>query len=257
MKATRTVLPIFAVALVMATVCSIASAQATPITIVPAPGGSDVFTTNYFSNNTAAGAPHATLRVTNDGSGASPAVVVVGALQVTQPVANDGLSEDGLCANVYVFDDSQEFKECCSCPISPNGMRTWDIHTDLNSNPANGVVANQGLIQVVSTHATSTGGGCDPTGGFNIFFGVGGSLTLEPEVEAWATHVQVSNLPNSKSVPKILPTYSLTETEAIEAELSSAEETTLILQCAFATASSGFGQGSGSGAGVCGCGFEL
>jgi hypothetical protein len=233
-KVLRTILPIFAIALVIATACSIASAQATPIVVVPAPGGTDVFTTNYFSNNNAAGAPHGTLRVTNDGS-----------------------SSDELCANVYVFDDSQEFKECCSCPISPNGMRTWDIHTDLNSNPANGVVANQGLIQVISTHASSTGGGCDPTGGFNIFFGVGGSLTLEPEVEAWATHVQVSNLPNSKSVPKILPTYSLTETEAIEEELSSAEETTLILQCAFATATSGFGQGSGSGTGVCGCGFEL
>jgi hypothetical protein len=247
MKATRTVLPIFAVALVIATVCSIASAQATPITVVPAPGGTDVFTTNYFSNNTAAGAPHATLRVTNDGSGASPAVVVVGALQVTQPVAN--LSQDDLCANVYVFDDSQEFKECCSCPISPNGMRTWDIHTDLNSNPANGIVANQGLIQVVSTHATSTGGGCDPTGGFNVFFGTGGGLTLEPEVESWATHVQLANLPGAK--------YSLTETEAIEEELSGHELTTLELECAFATASSGFGQGSGSGAGVCGCGFEL
>jgi hypothetical protein len=255
MKAMRTILPIFAVALVIATVCSIASAQATPITIIPAPGGSDVFTTNYFSNNTAAGAPHATLRVTNDGSGASQ--VVVGALLAIQPVANDGLSEDGLCANVYVFDDSQEFKECCSCPISPNGMRTWDIHTDLNSNPANGIVANQGLIQVVSTHATGTGGGCDPTGGFNVFFGTGAGLTLEPEVEAWATHVQLANLPNSKSKPPVVAAYSLTETEAIEEELSGHELTTLELECAFATASSGFGQGSGSGAGVCGCGFEL
>jgi|SRR5450755_2553393 hypothetical protein len=225
-KVLRTILPIFAIALVIATVCSVASAQATPIVIIPAPGGTDVFTTNYFSNNNAAGAPHATLRVTNDGS-----------------------SSDELCANVYVFDDSQEFKECCSCPISPNGMRTWDIHTDLNSNPANGIVANQGLIQVVSTHATSTGGGCDPTGGFNVFFGTGGGLTLEPEVESWATHVQLANLPGAK--------YSLTETEAIEEELSGHELTTLELECAFATASSGFGQGSGSGAGVCGCGFEL
>ena len=235
-KSMRIILPIFAIALVIATVGSVASAQASPIVIVPAPGGTDVFTTNYFSNNNAAGAPHATLHVTNDGSSASE-------------VQAEGSSQGDLCANVYVFDDSQEFKECCSCPISPNGMRTWDIHTDLNSNPANGVVANQGLIQVVSTHATGNGGGCDPTGGFNVFFGTGGGLTLEPEVESWTTHVQLANSPGAK--------YSLTETESIEEELSSHELTTLELECAFATASAGFGQGSGSGTGVCGCGFEL
>jgi hypothetical protein len=232
-KAICRILPIFAVALVIAMVSGIAAAQA-PIVIIPIPGSDDTFTTNYFSNNTAVNAPHGTLRATNDGS-----------------------SSAELCANVYVFDDSQEFKECCSCPISPNGMRTWDIHTDLNSNPANGVVANQGLIQIISTHATQTGGGCDPTGGFNVFLGQGGGLTLEPELEAWATHVQLSNLPNSKSKPPVVAAYSLTETEAIEEEMSGNELRTLELECAFATAGPGFGQGSGSGTGQCGCGFEL
>ncbi len=195
----------------------------------------DVFTTNYFSNNAVAGAPHGTFRATNDGS-----------------------TQTSICANVYVFDDSQEFKECCSCPISPDGMRTWDINTDLNSNPANGIVAHQGLIQVISTDAGRPGDHdsddvCDPTFGYQPFYGGNNPVELEPELESWATHVQVSNLP-SKVKPVVAATYSLTETQSLEEELSYDEFNFLATECAFVTNSE---MGSGSGAGVCGCGFEL
>ena len=231
-KALCNILPVLAVALVVAMISGAALAQITTSQPNYVPESYDVFTTNYFSNNNVTGAPHGTLRVTNDGS-----------------------SEDDLCANVYVFDDSQEFKECCSCPITPNGMRTWDINTDLNSNPANGVVANQGEIQIISTHSNNWNGPCDPTFGAQIFTGGNIYVPLEPELEAWATHVQVSNLPSKK--PLVNPTYSLTETEAIEEELSYDELAFLVRECAFVTAGPGQGQGSGSGRGTCGCGFEL
>jgi len=41
-----------------------------------------------------------------------------------------------LCANIYVFDDDQELQECCSCPVTADGVRTLSTINDLTSNPA-------------------------------------------------------------------------------------------------------------------------
>ncbi len=232
-KAMCSLMPVLAVALVVA-MSGAAFAQIGSVT-VDTPNYIttfyDVFTTNYFANNAIAGAPHGTFRATNDGS-----------------------TETSLCANVYVFDDSQEFKECCSCPISPDGMRTWDINTDLNSNPANGRVANQGEIQVISTNAGRNGSGCDATFGYQPFYGGNNPVLLEPELESWATHVQLANLPNPKAKPPVAAAYSLTETASDEEELSYDELNFLATECALVTNPE---MGSGSGSGVCGCGFEL
>jgi hypothetical protein len=234
-KAMRIFLPVLAIALVVAMSGAAFAQKVDPGDFI---NGTidDVFTTNYFSNNGVAGAPHGTFRATNDGS-----------------------TERSICANVYVFDDSQEMKECCSCLITPDGMRTWDINVDLNSSPANGRVANQGLIQVISTDGgnpfeTDTDV-CDATFGINPFYGSSNpdAQELEPELESWATHVQVSNLPSTKK-PIVAATYSLTETASDEEELSYDEYQFLPSECASITNSE---FGSGSGVGVCGCGFEL
>ena len=95
------------------------------------------FKTNSFSNNVA-GAPDGTLRITNDG-------------------ANGGIQPGGdLCAMVYIFAAAQEQTSCCGCLVTPDGLQTADIKTNLTSNPLTGRVPTDGVIQIITALPNST-----------------------------------------------------------------------------------------------------
>jgi hypothetical protein len=160
----------------------------------------DTLKIDYFANANTAGAPDATVRLTNPGSAGG-----------------------GVCANIYVFDSFQEMSECCSCYISPDGLRTISVNTNLTSNPLTGVTLNTGAIKIVSNVATSTY--CPvPTKANTIFGGV----------RAWATHIQNSN-------------FTVTETASQDATLSNAEVSRLNAECSAISL-------DGSGKGICSCG---
>src|ERR1700756_1059264 len=78
----------------------------------------DVYQVTYYDNNVE-GAPldSGTIRVINPGLTGSP----------ISP--NQGT----LCANIYVFDDTQEMIECCSCPVTANCLLTISVG-DLTEN---------------------------------------------------------------------------------------------------------------------------
>jgi hypothetical protein len=40
-----------------------------------------------------------------------------------------------ICANVYVYDPSEEVVACCSCPVTPNGLVSLSAQKDLIVNP--------------------------------------------------------------------------------------------------------------------------
>lgn len=136
------ILPVLAIALVIAMVAGVAVAQE-----------GETFSTNYFANNTASGAPPATLRFTEHGS-----------------VAHDE------CAMFYVFAADQQMTECCGCPVSANGLVEENVKTQLTANPLTGVIPPDGVIQVVSA---AYPGSCDPT-----------APIIQPEIDTWMTHVQ-------------------------------------------------------------------
>src|ERR1035438_10740006 len=71
----------------------------------------DFYFTTYFSNANTAGAPDATVRIVNDGG-----------------------SGGNLYADIYVFDDSEELTECCSCPITPDGLLSESVNRNLTAN---------------------------------------------------------------------------------------------------------------------------
>jgi len=159
----------------------------------------DTLKVDYFANANTAGAPDATLRIDNPGTSGS-----------------------GLCAAIYVFDANQEMSECCSCYVSPDGLRTLSVNTDLTSNPLTGVILNTGLIEIVSTKANS--GICpNPT-----------NLTPTPAVRAWATHIQNSG-------------FAITETASQDATFSATEQNLLQSECHAIHL-------DGSNSGVCSCG---
>ena len=120
------ILPVLAIALVIAMVSGIAVAQE-----------GETFTTNYYANNTTSGAPAATLRFTEHGSVAETE-----------------------CAMIYVYAADQQLAECCGCPVTANGLVHENVQKDLLGNTLTRVVPNEGVIQIVSSIFT---GVCDPT----------------------------------------------------------------------------------------------
>jgi hypothetical protein len=184
----------------MVVVCTLAVALCAGIaaaTTTPPPA--DTLKVDYFANANTAGAPDATVRITNPGTAGG-----------------------GLCAAVYVFDVNQEMSECCSCYVSPDGLRTLSVNTDLTSNPLTGVILSTGAIKIVSTKSNGTT--CpNPT-----------NLSPTAGVRAWATHIQNSN-------------YTITEDVSPDATLSVTEQNRLQTECVSIHT-------DGSGHGICSCG---
>jgi hypothetical protein len=160
----------------------------------------DTLKVDYFSNANSAGAPDGTLRLTNPGT-----------------------YGPSLCADIYVFDSSQEMSECCACYVSPDGLRTLSVNVDITGNPLTGVILNTGVIKIVSS--PTKGGICPkyPT-----------SINPVAGIRSWTTHIQNSG-------------FAVTETASQDATLSAAEQNRLQGQC-YAI------QLDGSGKGVCSCG---
>lgn len=159
----------------------------------------DTLKVDYFANANTAGAPDGTVRITNPGTAAG-----------------------NVCASIFVFDPYQEMSECCSCLMTPDGLRTLSVNTDLTSNPLTGVALNTGVIKIVPTIPVA--GACPlPT-----------VVNSEPALRAWVTHIQNG-------------TYAITETNASDATLSSNEVISLQRDCTAIKL-------DGSGHGVCTCG---
>jgi hypothetical protein len=187
----------------MLVVCTLALAlfagYAAASTTPPPP---DTLKVDYFSGANTGGNPLAQLRIVNPGTFAS----------------------GGICAAIYVFDSFQEMSECCSCPLSPDSLRTLDVNVDLTSNPLTGVILTTGAIKIVSTPETSPNSGV-------CAFPV--RLTPTAGVRAWVTHIQDH--------------VYVTETASQDATFSYGEQVRLQGEC--------YGiQLDGSKKGVCTCG---
>src|ERR1700689_3335645 len=183
----------------------------------------DTFKVNYFSKGTAS--------LCEDPSGVTVCADPVPAYpDGTVRITNVGTSEGNLCAYIYVFAPNQEMSECCGCKLTPDGLRTLSVNTDITGNPLTGASLSSGAIKIVS--AATTGGACP----------LPDSLTStpkpEPGVRAWGTQIQHSTA---------LSAYTVTETAFLDSGLSVAELAALTAQCYGIVL-------EGSGAGQCSCG---
>ena len=122
-KVLCTILSILAIALVLGVVSGTAVAQ-----------DNSTYAVTYYSNANTTGAPDATVRVINDGD-----------------------TGGTLCAAFYVFDDSQEMQECCSCPVTADGLISESVNRYLLANSLTSFVNHRGVIKVVSTNAQTSG----------------------------------------------------------------------------------------------------
>lgn len=164
---------------------------------------SDYFVT-YFSNANTASAPNAVVRFINDGD-----------------------TEANLFADYYVFDDSQELQECCSCLITPDGLNSEYINKassqSLTGNTLTGKTLTRGVIKVISDAA-----------------GNAAAPVPTPGLRGWGVHIQALTTKT---------TFAVTETRFADSNLSASEQTLLGELCSFA-------QILGSGQGVCSCSTE-
>ena len=157
---------------------------------------------SYFSNAHTSGVADATVRLTNP-----------------------GVTGGNLCAEIYVFDQSQQLSECCGCLVSPDGLRTLSVNADLTSNPLTGVQSRTGVVKVVPADA-SVNPSCDPT-----------TIAPKASLAAWSTNIQKQNA----------STFTITETTFQLGPLGDDELAALQQQCSFSHT-------LGSGQGVCSCG---
>lgn len=175
---------------------------------LPAAAQSDVFFVNHFD--------------TNGGDG------VVRAINPT--FTGTTLPNGIVCEMIYVFDAHEELQECCGCPVTNNGLRTISTINDLTKNPLTGpnTPMKTGVIKIVSAAANPSPawGICNPAG----------SVSPTETLRAFSTHSYNGGA-----------TAGITETEFEEADLSSAELSTLTGTC-------GFIHTNGTGSGICTCG---
>jgi len=160
----------------------------------------DTLKVDYFSNANTTNAPDGTLRLTNPGT-----------------------SGGDTCAAIYVLDPNQEMSECCSCLLTPDGLRTISINNDLTSNPLTGIKLTTGVIKILSIQLIN--GACPA-------FPIG--TTPIAGLRSWGTHIQNS-------------AFTLTETPSQDATLSSSEQLGLQNACHAIKI-------VGSGKGTCTCG---
>ena len=110
----------------------------------------------------------------------SSAPAVDGKLQIVYPGASSTAAGQYICADIYVFDPAQELKECCSCPVSTDGLLTIALHS-LTDNPANGVFSSTGVIKLVSDNSGVCLSGGLPT-----------NPTPAAELRAWSINADTS-----------------------------------------------------------------
>jgi hypothetical protein len=172
---------------------------------------------NYFAGANGA-RPDQTLRITNPGAGIDPAINPSG----------------DLCANIYVFRTNQQLAECCSCLVTPNGLRTLSVDFDLTHAPLTPGAIGEGVIKIASALVPT--GGCTPATAASSF-------VPSAELRSWLVHNQdVSGGTQGTGVFN-----AVTETESSGAPLSAGELKNLQRNCAFINS-------QGSGHGICTCG---
>jgi hypothetical protein len=167
-------------------------------------GDKTVYSVTYYSGAYNYRAPDSTLRIINDGQTSTSQV--------------EGVPNGNLWASIYVFDDSQELQECCSCYVSADGLLSESTENNLLNNTITGKINTAGVIKVISNKNG------DPT-----------NNALAPGLHGTMTRVQ--NLAGS---------YAVTETPLADSNLVSAEQTALQESCSFAIT-------LGSGQGTCSC----
>jgi hypothetical protein len=139
-----------------------------------------------------------------------------------------------ICANVYAFSPDEQMVSCCSCPVTPNGLRSLSANRDLGNDTLTPAVPTSMVIKLLSTIAE--GGSCTNSAA-NV-------TTLTPAfgMVAWGTTVHSAVTPPASG--QQAGPWTITEHAFVPSTMSTGELNRLATLCTFILA-------NGSGYGVC------
>jgi hypothetical protein len=153
-------------------------------------------------------------------------IAMDGAPDQTVRIVNDGDTGASLWASFYVFDDSEEMQECCSCRVTPDGLTSESVNRNLTAHSLTGRVNTRGVIKVISSSIAAAG----PTNFTN---------RPTPGLRIWSTHIQ--------RVAATSDAYYKTEAPAASSNLLPSEKTMLETLCFYVYLL------GGDGPGICTC----
>jgi hypothetical protein len=139
-----------------------------------------------------------------------------------------------ICANVYAFSPDEQMVSCCSCPVTPNGLRALSANRDLISNTLTPATPTSIVIKLLGSLPDR--GSCTNSAA-NVT-----NLNQANGLVAWGTSVHSSVTPptsGQQSGP-----WTVAERSFVPASLSTGELARLTTLCNFILA-------NGSGYGVC------
>ena len=64
-----------------------------------------------------------------------------------------GTPSGNICANIYAFSPDEQLISCCSCLITPNGLASLSVTTDLLGNTLTGIRSNSVVVKLIATTA--------------------------------------------------------------------------------------------------------
>ena len=151
-----------------------------------------------------------------------------GVINITNSGAN-GASLNGpgfggaagnICVNVYAFSPDEQLVSCCSCLITPNGLVSLSVNTDLISNTLTGVRPNSVVVKLVNTGAGGTFTGTTCTN--SAALAGQAAFPLFGGFQAWGTSAHAGAAAGS---------LATTETPFSKATLSPAELASITNRC--------------------------
>jgi hypothetical protein len=150
-----------------------------------------------------------------------------------------------ICVNTYVFDPQEEEISCCACLVTPNGLNSLSVKSDLINNTLTPAVPNSVVIKLVASEP-----GTDPTGNN---YTVCNPATVSPSLFAFGPGAPVTGMMawGATLEPKA-GSYGVVEVPFLQGNLNyfvnanntSDELTSLTQLCTFI-------QSNGSGYGIC------
>jgi hypothetical protein len=135
---------------------------------------------------------------------------------------------------VYAFDAAEEMIACCSCAVTPNGLKSLSVGNDVNNNALTAGIANSVVLKLLATNA-SAGTLCNPASP-SMATAPGSSQAPTTGLRAWSTTLHA--LSGSSA-------YNMSEKPFSFSTLTAAELTHVATTC-------GFIQSVGGGYGICG-----
>jgi hypothetical protein len=137
-----------------------------------------------------------------------------------------------ICANVYAFSPDEQMVSCCSCPVTPNGLRSLSANRDLIGNTLTPATPTSIVIKVLGT--PPVGGSCTNSAANLETFNYG--------LVVWGTSVHSAVTPPTSG--QQAGPFTITERVFVPGTLSGGEVARLGTLCNFILA-------NGSGYGVC------